>query len=250
MEKYQIDSNRFIDIGGARFPLIADVVVQNNNTYIVKIPVPAMYADTLLKRKMSEINYNPAYNNFLFISMHKRDGTLSINYFTVAVNFPELQKIALPEELKPMKGLGRIILCRVLQHIRDVELITLEASPLATISEEFRTRIEAMPREILLEKCKRNPITHLKMVEFMRNSLRITLDPEDESFNAVILNSAYATTFLINLMSNLAALESLVKYYKTYGFIPESRLDHDYDSLIMSQTMSAPYETVLEKCIE
>jgi len=76
MEQYQIDSNGFIDIGGA------NVIVQNNNTYITKIPVPAMYDDTILRRNMVEINYNPTYINFLCISMHKRDGTLSVNYLT------------------------------------------------------------------------------------------------------------------------------------------------------------------------
>ena len=250
MDHYQINSDRFINIGGEKFPLTADVFVQNNDNYTVKIPIPEAYPDTPLKMKMAAIDYNPSYSNFLFISMHRKGDTLDIIYFTVAVNFPELQEIALPVELEPMKGLGRVILCKILQRIiYDVQRITLEASPLAIIRTEFRSRVQATPRDILLERCKRNPITRRKMIEFMRTSLRVKYEPEDESFEAILLNSVSATAFLIDIMTSLETLESLVKYYKTYGFVPESQIEHEYDNLLISQNMSAPYKTVVENCL-
>lgn len=167
------------------------------------------------------------------------NNTLLINIFQVCINDPSFRPLATKEEMNAMKGLGKILLCKFLEHCLEENLIQkdwpveLEAMPFLSCNFDedkslFDMYEEVYTNEQALEYVAKYP----KINEIMLRQLNG-------------LNQAEQRKTILYHMCFIFHLLSLVDYYKKLSFKPDVKSEKMYTKLVK---MSSTVSKILKQC--
>ena len=167
---------------------------------------------------------------------------LHIELFSISVNDIHNRKLATPDELKAMKGIGKKLMCFALKHMATIFPITAETSiSLAAggvvnlCDNDFYA---SMSTDQLFDRLKSKPRTLLAMQEYRK--ARRTIVPGSETFEE---EEAFFHDFLARRICGDESNEALVNYYRTaYGF---ETTEQEYG---VGAEMKASYGTVMGHC--
>ena len=127
------ETGREINIFDKSYPLLAFVNSRHNEISVI-IPMPKNYPDTKLKTAIEKSDNKSLIT--LEFSISKKN--IHIDFFIVKMNMPQINSVSFPEERKPMKGLGKIVLCMIFSKYINVlfpsftseDTISLSAEPM------------------------------------------------------------------------------------------------------------------------
>ena len=165
----------------------------------------------------------------IMLTYHTRGNDLHIDSLLISVNDIDNRKLATPDELKAMKGIGKKLTCFALKYMASMFPITAETS----ISLEAGGVVNlcdndfyaSMSTDQLLDRLKSKPRTLLEMQEHRKASEDLYHD------------------FLARRICGDESNEALVNYYRTaYGF---ETTDQEYG---VGAKMKASYGTVMGHC--
>ena len=231
-DNFILETNRLIN----NLPLFAVgsyKTKKNTTSGFVNLNVPTSYISKLTEALQSN-NEHLATINFTIYPTE-----IDIEYFKVIINDSRFRPIATKEEMDALQGIGKILLCKLLQYFLNIHkivpktVIKLEASPFLscafhidkTIFEKYDARYSD---ETAIEYLSQYPNiykTYLLEIKQLEDRTKIR--------QKLLFNVCY-----------LQHLLSLVEYYKKLNFKPDLSSDSEYgESVEMSSTVSRVLES-------
>lgn len=242
------DTGRVIVFNGMAYPLLCNVSweIESSGDVSIKarIPFPEQYPQTPLKSAILDKDED----TFILLNIVKSsDSNLYIDYFKILVNDPEYRKLASPEEIRPMKGLGKVVMCnvmknyvkRILPDINSDSVVELIAAPLFDTCNSYQQVFWSFdaPLPDLIKKLEGKGALLEKVVGRIVNdnnptpflSLNLSMYKRYEGGDEILYSFIKKTSekiprnidkkYIMKLLCEHDLLQSLMKYYETYGFV-------------------------------
>jgi hypothetical protein len=161
--------------------------------------------------------------------------------------------IATKEELNSLRGIGRHILCKVLNEIYELykneihldTLVYLHASSLRGCIKSVKDDSYIAYSETEIKEYFKNKIPSLSL-ENIRNFIETNLPNVDEEEEEDELDEKMLRLEYLELLCRIMNSSGLISYYRVYGFetIPDKK------NTILMTKMGAPLHKILDKCSE
>jgi hypothetical protein len=238
--------DRSIVLKGIEYPLYVHFSTEKtlmNETLVGKIPIPEGYPKTKLTDKITDFGE-------IVISKPYGVNELSGEHLVLVVNKGFYRDLALPEELLPFKGVGKLILCLGLRvsllkfsNLTESAYVSFYASG-ERCDEQYVPRIyhDMDPIELINETCSKNTYA----AEFILDHFNIRIP---KVVNIEVVKKLYNSNphlfdkHLLKLIAcRIIENEKLIEYYKSLGFKLQG-----YSSATMA-FMSGTLKNILKKC--
>lgn len=209
------------------YPLFFEIL-QTEHKIVIRIPFPDGYPDTALSNEL-------VMGLALLELVNRDDGIYLANFFLKPL-MKRYRPFVLPNELAPLKGLGKIMLClglnifsSAIKPIRDSTMIFLEAAGGECFDENIKN-YEDIPIEELIKRLRRNERT----AEILKKSI--------EGTGKIKKHTKKDREKLENALCEIDANYRLVDYYRSYGL---SIID---ETIGTSIKMAGKVSDMLKKC--
>ena len=198
-------------------PLVANLVLSpgfNNRIRGKCIIDPTKDLNSLLA-KQARVN-DETFASILF-NFDKE--SLDLQNFKVIINDPEYRPLATEEEMKSMKGLGKILLVKTLNFLLSQEYITLDtvieldANPFLSCNFSMEPGLFEKYNELSDDTCMKRLREYPKILKNFKDILAFVKNKRE---------------ILLKYVCVIDQLLNLVDYYKRLGFTPTIE-KHDYD---------------------
>lgn len=178
---------------------------------------------------------------FALITFEIYNFSILIKLFQVIINDPNYRPLATKEEMDALKGMGKIILCKLLHYLLEEQIINihysveLEAMPYLSCNFDDDKNVFDFYERYTNEEAIDYLLQFPKMYEKFVNKTK---------FFDKIKDKSKIRRFLLYYMCFTTHLLSLIEYYRKLGFQTFIK-EREYSDMV---AMTSTVHTILQKC--